>query len=261
MCKRTMLGGNATVVAAAVVLAASGAPAAAVTLAPASFVETVSVFSTHGAGNSGLLAETVSVNPIFNRGTGTASSSTSNIYPLSAVLAVDLIGANTPAAFGGSSSAYIDYQFAVEALDPGLPDRVPVVFSAEARGSVNSADASGSILVRLDYPHGRWELGNCTAFGCSDGEFAFDETDTFMVDVDRAYAVSTEMVIHGQGGRLGFFFNALINFDPTVVVDPTFADHDRYRIVLSPGIAFVPVPAAWPMLATGLLALLFRRRA
>jgi hypothetical protein len=207
------------------------------------------------------LAETVSVNPIFDRGTGVAMSSTSNVYPLSATLSVELAGANSPASFGGSASAYIDYEFAVEALDSGLPHRVPVVFSANARGSVDSADASGSILVRLDYPHGRWELSNCTAFGCSDGNFAFDETDTFMVDVDRAYAVSTDMLIHGQGGGLGFFFNGHIDFDPTVVVDPTFANHDRYRIVVSPGIALVPVPTAWPMLATGLLALLFRLRA
>lgn len=245
---------------AAVILAVTTHAAAAVTLAPASFVETVSVFSTHGAGRDALLAESVTVNPIFGRGTGIASASASNVYPLSAQLSVDLHGADSPASFGGSASVYIDYQFAVEALDPGLPDQVPVTFAAEAHGSVHSADGSGTILVRLDYPHGRWEISNCTAFGCSDGEYAFDETDTFTVTVDKAYLVSTDMLIHGQGGGLGFVFSGQIDFDPTLIVDPAFAHHDRYRIVLSPGIAAVPVPDSLALFTPALLALLVRRR-
>jgi len=45
--------------------------------------------------------------------------------------------------------------------------------------------------------------------------------------------------------------------DPTIEIDPTFADASQYELLSSPGVGNAPLPSTWLMMLSGLAAVGF----
>lgn len=226
-------------------------------LIDASFIESASVYNTHMFGTSPALAESVFVNPVFDRGTGSAFAGASGVLPVTAEVSVMLQGADSPAAFGGSGSIQIQFQFAIVPLDDGLPDTVPIDFSAAGFVSVDASAAlvGSQTYAMIDFPGGQWRASNCDALGCYNGTFAFDETADLMLLTSNPFTVTMNVLSHGQGGGLDFSYDAYAFLDPLIAIDPDFEFRDQYQIIYSAGINPVPLPASVLLMLSGLVIL------
>ncbi|MGE0485655.1 MAG: hypothetical protein AB7Q81_16035 [Gammaproteobacteria bacterium] len=242
---------------------------AAIVLDPATFNQLVSV-----GGNSTVQTApgTILVNefPGYPRGTGTATSTATDVVPLLTEARVALLGADSPAAYGGTASARINFEFALQAGGGGTPGSlVPVNITtaglvglditAGAAGSASGTASAilqipGVITLRADRScsGGFGLVMNCSS---NDGE-SFGGTFAAMLQEGRTYTAELNVSVHGQGGGLGFLTVAHAMVDPTITVVAPFAGD--YQVVFSPGISLVPVPAALPLLVGGLVVL--RRR-
>lgn len=248
-------------------------PAMAVSLSAATFYEFVSVGGNSAGGFPVTLdpgTEIVSAYAGYPRGTGTAIARTTNTLPLLAEGSVELLGADSPAAYGGSAEARINFQFTVEALPGGTPGAlVPVDITTHGFVSLDMAagaagGASGSAFAILGIPGvftftaDRACSGHVsTGVSCSsnNGE-TFGGTFSRELHEGTVYAGEMHVGVHGQGGGLGFFTDAYAMVDPTIVVQSPFAD--QYRVVFSPGV--VPLPGAFVLLLSGVAGFGFCRR-
>lgn len=260
----------------AIILAAAvgvACPAMAVTLTPATFYEFVSVGGNSAGGFPVTAApgtEIVNEPTDYPRGTGTAIARTTNVHPLLAESSVVLDGKDSPAAYGGSAEARINFQFSVEALPGGTPGTlVPVDITTSGMVMLDmtagaAGGVSGNAFAILGIPEvftltaSRTCSGHlATGVSCSNSDPAsFDGTFSKDLLEGKVYEGELHVGVHGQGGGDLFSTDAYAIVDPTFVVQSSFAD--QYQVVFSPGI--VPVPGALVFLFSGIVGLGFSRR-
>ncbi len=256
-------------------LAGLAGSAGALTLTPATFYEFVSVGGNSAGGfpvDTVPGTETVNEPAGYPRGTGTATATTSNILPLLTETSLVLSAFDSPAAYGGSAEARINFQFAIEALPGGTAGAmIPVDITTSGLVSLDltagtAGGASGTAFAILGLP-GIFTLtanracSGSVAGGVSctsaDGE-SFGGTFTRTLQEGTLYSGELHVGLHGQGGGLGFTTNAYAMVDPSFVIQAPFAGD--YQVVFSPNLSAVPLPAALPLLAGASAVLGLRRR-
>ena len=280
--RMAMLRGMLGVVAAIVVMSFALPAAAQVVLEATRFVEGVSMGKGAGSGQhvSGAddnAAESISLD-FSNAGTppgthGVATATTSNILPLLADARVDAV--DDTDLFGGTATADIDFTFTIDALDPGPVDviistagAVTLDLTAGPPGTGGSGQASATLQIfhgASFVPGANWAASKSCAvqaphptIGCSSntGE-SFNDSLTATLMVGEVYSGFMRTLVHGQGGGTGFSFHGSAWVDPTVELAAGF-DPTLCQIRFSPGITtagVVPIPAALPLLLSGLAGL------
>jgi hypothetical protein len=223
-----------------------GAPAPAAVLTQASFQEYVGIawYSAQGGSDSAAESVSLTVTPdqTDNRGGGTGYATADNVLPLTAAGGLSLFGGSNPSGLGGTAYVQTSYQFVVEPLAAGLPTSVPILLSASGSVTVDTSltEFIGTTFARINYPGGQREARNCDAYGCYEGDFAFDDILAFAVPADTARTITFYVYSHGQGFTPDFFYNSTASVHASLQIDPGFTFKDQFRLVYSEGV--LPTP-------------------
>ncbi len=253
-----------------VLLTVVSAPARSLILGPAQYYEEIT-FPTLTLGQSIDLPETLHIHQLVpGKGNIDATAQTmGGVLPSSAVeLSLEGTGPNT---LTGRAIAITGYQWAVEHLAGPPLSSVPVVIRVinEVVGSKTGDAGFGELISKAVVFSGTTNILEAKLL--APGSLRYDRTLRKHVAPDTPYWVS----LYSQAGAANAHFGGTIGMyaftDPLVMIDPTFARKDDFRVIFSPGIGVqqqppapgdgsIPEPATAFVLATGALCLGRRRR-
>jgi hypothetical protein len=236
------------------------ANAIAAPLNPATFDESVGIYSQQKTGASLAAPDTVNLSYTDAVRTGSGSAIANATWPTSAEARLSLSGAS----FGGTAAVENIFEFRVDALPGGLPQQsVPILFSVTGtvtvagNGNHNFGDDLYRSFVRITTPFGQWQASNCTFSECTTGTFALNvQNQRVNIAVGVAQRIDIYVSTHGHHIGPGLTFSGDSVLTPSFVIDPAFANRDQYQLSFSPGIALaaaVPEPMTWLMMTFGVL--------
>lgn len=172
----------------------------------------------------------------------------------------------------GSFSARVYYEWRVEQVG-GDPYAGPVPIDVRTRGAVDSSITYGASIYNLwaqasielpDAPAKAHSARACVRGTCTYGPIAFDHSFSGNAQVDSIYIFELEALGSGNVSVDGAVLSMSGWVDPGIVISPSFARHDDFRIAFSAGIEPIPEPSGLAMLIAGGLvtagALARRRR-
>lgn len=148
---------------------------------------------------------------------------------------MDLFGNPPPPAFASGS---LDYSFAVVGPPGG---KVPVIVTAAGQATAPFDEARGALSIG-----DLLSLEVCSSdFDCPASSFTIRQSYA----VDANLPILVRMSAEARSDLPGD--SAWASIDPTIAIDPAFADAGQYSVVFSPGLA-APIPSAWTEMAIGL---------
>lgn len=160
-------------------------------------------------------------------------------------------------------TTFLDYYFEVIGGTPG--DLVPVLVQTNLTTVESGVDSYAFAEIDVGPTS---EETVCTGPDCSLSASAFNGTVADTVASGSEEKIHFEIIAEVNTSFTGG--TATASADPTIYVDPTFANAANYCIIVSDGVgnsgscgsSATPLPAALPLFATGLgaLGLLARRR-
>jgi hypothetical protein len=163
---------------------------------------------------------------------------------------------------GAAATATMTYSFAVSGGSPG--DVVPILLAASLITSGSDPSLGiGSATLRVDtsLAGGTAALvAVCTA-GCGSAATSFSGVLAFSArsgDTGNQVVLQVQASVVGNGAAPE---SASASIDPYLFVDPSFPNASQYQIVVSPGVANLPLPepTAAVLVAAGASAALRRR--
>ena len=238
--------------------------AAAPVLDPLYCKEWVAMRGENITGTSYEIAESLYGSQSSEHGYGWVSVQAFYDNPPVAYGAVHVHGVEGGGDFGATALVELRYQFYVEPLEEGLTGPVPLVVSASASVSVNAANANRGHMSYVDIGiNGMgwlWQASNYSASTSGVETDSFDEEETFDFHPDTVYTVNMALYSHGAGSGADYYYYSELFMDPTIEIDPGFADADKYRVVFSQGVNEVPLPSSLMLLAPAYLGLAYWRR-
>jgi hypothetical protein len=198
---------------------------------------------------------------------GTSSATgTINVQPSPSISA----SASSTGSGVGSVSVNLLYMFELyDSFDPTNKSPVPTIFTASGGVSLPQVDNYPQAIVALGIynplnpiAEGNFQDGLFYDYACAGtggcGQFAqglqpqlyFSDSKDLTLTANTVYEIYMNVSIASSGNWMSTGF-----VDPTVEIDPTFADVSQYELLFSPDVGNAPLPSTWIMMLSGLLGL------
>ena len=111
--------------------------------------------------------------------------------------------------------------------------------------------AEGNFQDGLFYDYACAGTGGCGQFAQGlQPQLYFSDSKDLTLTANTVYEIYMNVSISSSGNWMSTGF-----VDPTVEIDPTFADVSQYELLFSPDVGNAPLPSTWIMMLSGLLGL------
>jgi len=197
----------------------------------------------------------------------TFSSGTVNLQPSPSLS----VHASSTGSGLAAATAVLDYVF--ELYDPFAPQNkspIPTIFAASGGVSLPPLGSYPNVILQLaDYnPNGLgigdfkdsifYDYACAGSGGCLGYSKGLPAQLYFSISKDLTLYANTlyEVLMYVSVSSAGNWTSTGF-LDPTIEIDPTFADASQYELLSSPGVGNAPLPSTWLMMLSGLAAVGF----
>ena len=203
-----------------------------------------------------LLATAAGASSESCNGTGSAAASVADITEPAVLASAGAEGGDNMCAGTGQAEATLKYAF--EVVGSGPDSNVPVLFQGNNSTFLNSCSSDGFVCISS---FGLDEIQDSSGDDLVFNEQGGNYNQSIQIVPGALYYVYLQASVDVGSQTTSAFASA--SADPTLTIDPSFADAGDFSIVYSPDLtqAQAPEPAGIWLLATGLALLTLKRTA